>query len=124
MNSLSWFLYLAEVTDSLKGFSIFSSIMSGLAFVFWFGAKVLSGNDRDAMQLVQATWFVPWVFSIATLFAILTPSKGTLYLIAGAEAGEMVVTSEAGQEILNDIKEVIQFQLSEMKGENKSSDTP
>lgn len=124
MNSLSWFLYLAEVTDSLKGVSIFFSIMFGIAFVFWLAAKAFSGHDKEAMDLVRSTWFVPWVFSIATLFAVITPSKGTLYLIAGAEAGEMVVTSEAGQEILNDIKEVIQFQLSEMKGENKSSDTP
>lgn len=46
-------------------------------------------------------------------------------LIAGAEAGEAVVTSEAGQEILNDIQEVIRHQLGELKGtENKSSGTP
>lgn len=46
-------------------------------------------------------------------------------LIAGAEAGEAVVTSEAGQEILDDIQEVIRYQLGELKGtENKSSGTP
>jgi hypothetical protein len=49
------------------------------------------------------------------LFSTLIPSKETIYLIAGSQAGEAVVTSESGQEILNDIHEVIKHQLGQLK---------
>jgi len=76
------------------------------------------------MEFAKATKFVPWVFLVTSTLAAIIPSKDTIYLVAGSEAGEAVVTSQEGKEILNDIKEVIRYQLGELKGENKSSDTP
>ena len=43
------------------------------------------------------------------------PSKETIYLIAGSESAEFVVTSEEGKEILSDIKDVIRAQLVQLK---------
>lgn len=54
--------------------------------------------------------------TLLIIFSILLPSKEAVYLIAGSEAGEAVVTSEEGKEILSDIHMVIKHQLSELKG--------
>ena len=126
MNSLSWFLYLADVIGNVRGLLILFSTIFGAGTFVWLFAKgcVAADDDKSAKKFAHFMRFAPWIFVSATFLAAIIPSRDTIYLIAGSEAGEAVVTSEAGQEILNDIKEVIQFQLSELKGENKSSDTP
>lgn len=53
---------------------------------------------------------------ILVVFSSLLPSKEAVYLIAGSEAGEAVVTSDTGQEILDDIQQVIKHQLQQLKG--------
>lgn len=111
MNSLSWLLYLASILPQLQ---ISLGIAAGVLF-FWFLVVCI---DRDSRSYREA-WKVPkWqmpVAAILLLIAALIPSKNTLYLIAGSEAGEAVVTSQQGQEILNDVQEVIRAQLGKLK---------
>lgn len=91
----------------------------------WCIANFVFHDDVDAEIFVKKTKYLPHFFLACTLLAAIIPSRDTIYLIAGSEAGEAVVTSEAGQEILEDIQEVIRYQLGELKGtENKSSGTP
>lgn len=133
MNSLSWFLYLAEVLPSLARTvcALTAVFIAGLTLVSFFRTMAIAESSMglSARKLEYKSIWGFWGKTVIPLLILgtlmkLIPSKETIYMIAGSEAGEAVVTSEAGQEILNDIKEVIQFQLSEMKGENKSSDTP
>lgn len=117
MNSLSWFLYLADVIGNVQGvfviltFSlIVLSVISGLA--------ALIGDDRYNKTEKEIGHYLRhcWKFAlVAGTLAALLPSKETIYLIAGSEAGEAVVASEAGQEILNDIRGVIKGQLEALK---------
>ena len=127
MNSLSWFLYLADVIVSAQVLLGFLAFIFGAITAFWLFANVFAKADRDptAEAITKSLWFAPWVFALTATLAVLAPSRDTIYLIAGSEAGETVVTSEAGQEILLDIQEVIQHQLDQLKGPTeKSSDTP
>lgn len=135
MNSLSWFLYLADVIGNLQGLLVALSLLSGGGLSLWLLFGFISiDSDWDVKKDLRRSrigdhrknvfryLWVPVVFAFA---ASIIPSRDTIYLIAGSEAGEAVVTSEAGQEILNDIQEVIRYQLGELKGtENKSSGTP
>lgn len=123
MNSLSWFLYLADVIGNIQGLLIFFAVISGLSTLVWFFAKAYSvtDNDESAGRFANFTWYIPWVFVSTAFLASVIPSKDTIYLIAGSEAGEAVVTSTEGQEILNDIKEVIRYQLGELKGTTEKS---
>lgn len=111
MNSLSWFLYLADV---IPNFSILFGLLSG-------GAAVAAGISLMAWgdKVVQGKVPVLFIFSsvLAASIASSIPSKQTIYLIAGSEAGETVVTSQEGQEILNDVKAIIKQQLANMKAE-------
>lgn len=134
MNSLSWFLYLADVIGNVQGLLTTLSLLSGAGLSLWFLFGFI-GIDSDwdtkrdvkrvrVKELSKSVARFLWVPVVFALPASLIPTKDTIYLIAGSEAGEAVVTSQEGQEILNDIKEVIRYQLGELKGENKSSETP
>lgn len=115
MNSLSWLLYFAEVAGKL-GFAMgFASIVMlvGLAFL----GAIFMGTIFDADVKMPTMVIRPYLTLLAFVGSIyiITPSKQTLYLIAGSEAGEAVVTSEEGQEILDDIRQVIKHQLEVLK---------
>ena len=120
MNGLSWLLYLAEVVGKL-GF-----LAAGISFIGTFGAIGIflwwlhyeeSGKKRGEPKPPVKGFIIIWLTALTLHVAI--PTQQTIYLIAGSEAGEAVVTSEAGQEIINDIQQVIKHQLGELKGEKK-----
>jgi hypothetical protein len=118
MNNISWFIYFAEVIPNLK---IVGVVFGLISFVSFFilppkGVKMFSlahegpfmGYDRP----------LHWVFLfLSILFLVFTPSKETIYLVAGSEIAEYTVNTEYGQEILNDIKEVIQLQIKDLRGD-------
>lgn len=114
MNSLSWFLYLADVVPML-GFAIGqiaigAAVLGVFGFGFWF---VIAADEKDAPKPPLKRFIA--VVVIMGIIGALTPSKQTIYLIAGSEAGEYVVTSPEGQEIINDIKAIIKSQIEELK---------
>ena len=110
MNSLSWFLYLAEVVPNIGVASIFYLCIVGFvgSFLLAFMAEELGPENLPIKTHIA-------LLVGAVLLAVLTPSKQTIYLIAGSEAGEYVVTSPEGQEIINDIKAIIKSQIEELK---------
>jgi len=116
MNDLSWFLYMADVLPNLAvslGFiSTLLAIGGGFGLVWWY---IGSFVDKDVIPVPKplfAVWFSMAFIALACGFI---PSKETIYLIAGSEAGEAVVTSEQGQEVLSDIQEIIKHQLDSLK---------
>lgn len=127
MNSLSWFLYLADVIGNVQGVLVVATfVMCIMTFVG--GVATMIGDDRYNPKEKAVGHYLRhcWKFTLAlAVVAAMIPSRDTIYLIAGSEAGEAVVTSEAGKEILLDIQEVIQHQLNQLKGPTgKSSTTP
>jgi hypothetical protein len=118
MNSLSWFLYLADTLPNIGGFAIFIAILFGFVSTLYVVAKGLANsgdNDAKAFVSVPVVGYSPLIFVLAVFVAILIPSKDTIYLIAGSEAGQFVVETPEAQEILNDVKDIIRLQLEDMK---------
>ncbi len=134
MNNLSWLLYLADVLPSLAhvlgGAAIFGSIfMCALVIILilvksdftdshtkaYYPEKYEKWKDREPHKLLKVLWLAIPFLIISTLI----PSKETIYLIAGSEAGEYVVETPEAQEILDDIHKVIRHQLKEYAGEGK-----
>lgn len=117
MNNLSWLLYFAEVAGrlgSVAGMVTFFMGFGLLGIIFWYFFSL--DEDFHVPKPPIKSYLVAFVVTL--LIAIATPSKETIYLIAGSEAGEAVVTSEGGQEILNDIQQVIKHQLNKLKGDS------
>lgn len=117
MNNLSWFIYFAEVIPSIGGLLIWVSIACIVGFILH--AVFIKAHDYPLQGVTEGLVkpkysLLALSFALATL-ASLIPSKETLYLIAGSETAEAVATSEVGQEVLNDIHEVIKAQLDNLK---------
>jgi len=112
MNNLSWLIYVAEVLPGVAGAVMFASMVSICVFVYLFAYMWTEGLSTVTIAVLIV------VFLVITLVCSLVPSKGTIYLIAGSEAGEYVVSTEAGQEIVNDVREIISYQLKQLKENN------
>lgn len=114
MNSLSWLIYLAQVLPAIKDVLVGLGVGLIIYLTIWiivYAAGVAEGNSKISKPKIK------WVFISVTLIlvSVFIPSKETIYLIAGSEAGEAVVTSEGGKEVLNDVKEIINIQLQKLK---------
>lgn len=71
MNSLSWFLYLAEVVGRVQGFALFLSFISAFASLFYlFAYGCFKAGEKDAEAIVKTIWFVPWVFVVSVFFSL------------------------------------------------------
>ena len=128
MNNLSWLLYFADVVQQIRPvfllLGIFAVIVCGLIFL----TAALSDensydsdNEKERKQIYRKwafnkSWkiFVP-IALLGFFLSALIPSKNTIYLIAGSEAGEAVVASEDGREIISEIKTIIKQQIKSVK---------
>ena len=130
MNNLSWMLYAADTlprfADLLFGFAglvmLFLVVVVITKEVGYAESRGLHTSHPDYYPEPSEPprrFFVK-VFStciIVLLLSALIPSKETVYLIAGSEAGEMVLETPESQEILDDIHKVIKHQLGQLAGE-------
>lgn len=126
MNDLSWFIYLADVLPSLAtgiGVSFFFisvgfSLLSIVLFITYFDSV-----DKHH-QWPEINKIFPFKYPIGSVIAVffslmillasnLIPSTKTIYMIAASEAGEAVVKSEEGQEMINDLKLIIKGYIKE-----------
>lgn len=130
MNSLTWFIYIADVLYKQLVFIWFLLIAVPIAYlVVRLGKKMWSENiwswepeevkENKCIVRIQPfiTTYKPFVFSIIGIFLInLIPSQDTFYLMAASEAGEMVVKTPEAQEIMSDLKQILDAQLEKLKG--------
>ena len=111
MNSLSWLIYLAGVTDGVGGFLTFITVVIMIATVIFGIVTLALLNETDACRrsnppewtanrrvvrknmLGVATKLLACGILIGLLSAIV-PSRQTVLLIAASEIGERVVNSE------------------------------
>jgi len=125
MNDLSWFLYFADVVGNLQKTFVLCAFLTGVPAVIlgvmWF--STCDGYEEKLNAAVQKLLKITAPIAIISmLVAPLIPSKETIYMIAGSQAGEFVVNTPEGKEILGDIKEVIKHQLEELKGKKENNE--
>jgi len=114
MNSISWFVYLAEVFQNL-GISLtvcgfLGAIGAGFCALFAFICGD-EGMPSSATTLVY--WAIPAIF-----IACFIPSKTTMYAIAASQLGETVITSPEGKEMIDDTKKILRDYLKSLKKES------
>lgn len=117
MNSVSWFLYFADVAPRMGNALVtISAIMFILCFCLIPFFVDFQGGSSPILKGRFLKISLPAAF-ILFMIALALPSRETIYLIAGSEIGETVVTSQPAQEILDDIQQIIKKKLNEMKEE-------
>ena len=139
MNNLSWLLYAADVIPGIGNLFFFLAFTTfTVGCILYLVGLICIHETNDQMRrdsLRSETWYPEaenqnkmWRYVLARLtfigvplillFSVVSvgvPSSKTIYLIAGSEAGETVVTSEQGQAVLSDVQEIIKLQLEGMK---------
>lgn len=103
MNSLSWFIYLTQVTDSVGGGAAIIGglgIFAGVFFVMFLSFAVEDNNlTKDQAIGYGKTWFSV-CFGLLLISAVM-PSRQTMLMIAGSEMGERLVKSDGVTSIVN-----------------------
>lgn len=119
MNTLSWFIYLADIVGRLSAVLSVISVAAAVLIVIWFFVAVDWNKTYikygEYKQMHVPSLYLTIIPVIFFLFSICIPSKEAIYLIAGSEAGEMVIQDEGTQAIIKDVREVIQLQLQKLK---------
>lgn len=124
MNSISWFLYWAEVSDGLRGVASNWCVITSIAIFFgtivWFVARIIQaansnnqGVQKDINQFMgfykPFFWTVLFFCVLTTLISSFMPSKQTMYAMAASELGEKVINSDALKGVGNDAYKALQI---------------
>ena len=99
MNSLSWMIYLAELSQSIG----FVCGIAGIVYLIVAVVKTMNVHSEDfgdgSVTKAAAKSFFGRAGKVALpllLIATLVPSKATIYAIAASEMGETALNSETG----------------------------
>lgn len=105
MNNLSWFVYLADISQSLTVFAIIFLVLSTIVFVIFALVYVNEYDADDRKELVERLvalkkgWTIPLIL-LALFVVVVVPSKQTMYTMAASEMSEEAYKSEQGQKIV------------------------
>lgn len=123
MNSISWFLYIADVVGNLRGLLVGVAIAC-IAFcvLCLIGQGIAEGElSENCPNMWKRWWQCAPTAVIFLLIAIFIPSQNTLYAIAASEVGERVVKNEKVQDIASDATKALhQWIKRQIEPEKKS----
>lgn len=116
MNSLSWFLYLADVVSNIKVAvvpTIVASMIAAIATTA--GGMFIAAGDFSYTKDDDRKWWearrvqcngiarLLWpAIAFMVMIGIATPSMNTMYAIAASEMGERVIKTQTAQDITSD----------------------
>lgn len=131
MNSVSWFLYLADAMSSLSGVLVFFGVLATLMVCLGVFMSLLNtdSTSKDRQQRYAdfnangtrfIRGFVPWMILCFVVAAII-PAQKTMYAIAASQVGEQVVKSEAVQGVANDAAKALQIWIKKQIDPDKKS---
>lgn len=112
MNSLSWYLYIADVVGGLRGFTtavgvislgvcILSTVIFGIVYEDCTGEQQQAKLKRNYWTVMR--YAIPLAI-VGVLAATLLPSRQTMYAIAASELGDKAIQSSMGQEAVAALK--------------------
>ena len=119
MNSLSWMIYAADVTQSASAVSGLACAGLTISCAIYAAARAIS-DDTNAMfgrkDEVKPILPVvrPWLIAALGLaaFSAFLPSRTTIYMIAASEIGERVVTSDGVKSIVDPATELLRKKIT------------
>lgn len=118
MNSVSWFIYVAQVSDSLGSLFVFIGVVIGLCTLASYGVPRIANfgdghgpNDSDywAEKPLRA-WFCALAV-ICLVIGNLMPEKNTMYAIAASQVGEQIVKSDIANDATKALQQWIKKQI-------------
>lgn len=131
MNSISWFLYLAEVVGNISVLLSFSMFTFGIALVvlsiiYWANVVIyregswLRPDPYDIVKakekykvLLKPIYIVSIIFCISCS-TIFIPSQNTIYMIAASQTSEVIIKTPEAQQLMDKITKTLNIKLDEI----------
>ena len=118
--SLMWLVYFAEIVENLSVFLISTGLVGlFICLIVLIIHNVEFHKSEDTKKVNKISMFAVPFLLFLLLIAALLPSEKTIYLMAAAYGTEQVIKNERVQTIGNDVLDVIEIKLKEMKEEGK-----
>ena len=112
MNTLSLLIYLSGVIPSI-GIILSAGSVAILPCLVIIGGVWSVETEKNQFPKLKP-YFI--TCAVALFISIMIPDQKTIYMIAASEMGEAVVTTEAGQEVFNELKDTVMYQLQQLQG--------
>lgn len=135
---LALLVYFASVVGSVSTLLcslafILSSVSTAFIVTLLFGnlgvkqygetEEVLNNQLKIKSTLTKSVkWTIPFAV-IFELLSVLLPTERTVYLMTAAYATQTIAQNDRVQKIGNDVLEVVENKLSEMKGESNNGNS-
>lgn len=118
MNSVSWFIYIAQISNSLGemfiAFGVSSLVGVGLAWGFPRVFNAMECNRPDDRDYWTPPPFRSGYVAAAICFLVvgnLMPEKNTMYAIAASQVGEQIVKTEIASDATKALHQWIKKQI-------------
>lgn len=110
MNSVSWFIYIADVLGNLGVILATTAIVCAtFCFACLVGQTFSEGDlSKECPNMWKHWWRCAWGAAIFGILTCFIPSKNTMYAIAASEIGQKVVQNEKVQGVADDAAKAIQ----------------
>jgi hypothetical protein len=109
---LALFVYLASLSDNLVGVGVLGAclltVVLGIRYIHW-ACENMGRDDKRPDVKSNIRGIIACVF-----LAVFTPTKSTMYLMAGAYVGQEVATSEATNKFLDKTMRIIDKELDKL----------
>lgn len=114
MNSLSWFIYLADVLSNVGLFLFITGVIGVISAIFAY-ILIASHNIDNSDKKDHVSFKLPTRILIGSLvfifFSGLIPEKNSMYMMAASEMGEKIYVH------MNDVRDIVKLKLKEYKKE-------
>lgn len=121
MTSLTWFLYLTGVLPALATLLDFFTFGGLVTLLTYSCVALLHNGDLEVRMGERKPLKLPrinvYIFLVALgVVSCLIPDRVTMLSMLASEVGQEAAVSDVGQELLLDVKEIVQHQLDQLKG--------
>ena len=120
---LALLIWFASVSSGIaKLFGMLAFIMILLVVVIVFVSAMYYLIEEEVLKIVEYKKSIIGVFIVGLIFAIISvliPDERTVYLMAGGYAGQKIVESDKFQKSTNDVYEIVNMKLEQIKRDMK-----
>lgn len=121
MNSVSWFIYIAQVSNSTGQMFVALGIIGLVACALYtLIATTVASVDADDFNLrcPQARYFAGAITFL--LIGNLMPARDTMFAIAASQVGEKIINSETVRGVADDATKALQQWIKKQIDPEKS----
>lgn len=120
---LALLIWFASVSTGIaKLFGTLAFIMIMLTVVVLFFSVMYYVIEEEVLKIVEYKKSIIGFFIVGLIFAIISvviPDERTVYLMAGGYAGQKIVESDKFQKSTNDVYEIVNMKLEQIKRDMK-----